>query len=340
MNWKNITKAGAAALLSLSMFTGCSNGTSAPAEEKPAEAAQTSTEGADLSGKTIGVLVVTTQSQWCNDIVAGVTEVADKNGAKVIVSDSQVSVDNEMSGFENLMNSDVDAIVVNAMNAAGLADLCKQAQEKGIYVIGWSELLGSYDALVTEDYDEEANMMADAIASYLDSKKIENAEMAEIWLADAANPDTNAGLFKAALDKAFDATLVQGKSVNIVNSQFATDSDTAMNQGEAILAANSNVNVIFTQSDEMGVAVAQAVTAQGKSADDIMICGLDGTDQALQAIASGSSPVQYTIYADPKTLGENIGKSIFTFFENGTKTDVETVYTLIDKSNAGSYTAN
>lgn len=334
MNWKKIAKVGASALLAAGLLVGCSSGTSTAAGTAETE---TASSGSESAGKTIGVLVVTSQSQWCNDIVAGVTSVADENGAKVIVSDSQVSVDNEMSGMENLINSDVDAIVVNAMNAAGLADLCKQAQDKGIYVIGWSELLGNYDALVTENYEEEANMMADAIASYIDSKGLEAAEMAEIWLADSANPDTNAGLFKAALDKAFDEKLVQGKGVNIVNSQYATDSDTAMNQGEAILAANPEVNIIFTQSDEMGVAVAQAVTAQGKTSDDIMICGLDGTDQAIQAIASGSSPLQYTIYADPETLGQNIAKSVFTFFNDGTKSDVETIYTLIDGTNAKDY---
>ena len=55
--------------------------------------------------------------------------------AKVIVSDSQVSVDNEISGMENLINAGCKAIVVNAMNPGGLADVCKEAQDKGVYII-------------------------------------------------------------------------------------------------------------------------------------------------------------------------------------------------------------
>lgn len=336
MKWTKVLAAALSGIITVTV-AGCGSGADTTATST-AQAARTLAEsGSDLSGKTIGVLVVTTQSQWCNDIISGVTEIADQNGDKVIVSDSQVSVDNELSGMENLINSGVDAIVVNAMNAAGLSDLCKQAREKGIYVIGWSELLGNYDALVTEDYDEEANMMADAIGSYIDEKGVEKAEMAEIWLADAANPDTNAGIFKAALESAFDRTLVTKRGVNVINSQYASDSATAMNQGEAILAANPDVKVIFTQSDEMGVAVSQAISAKGIDADQIMVCGLDGTDEAIKAIASGSSPLKATIYADAQTLGKNIGNSIMNFFSTGNASDVETVYTLIDQSNASQY---
>ena len=96
-----------------------------------------------------------------------------------------------------------------------------------------------------------------------------------IWLSDSANPDTTAGVFKEALEAEFEETLVKGKGVNLVNSQYATDSTKAMDVTEAILAANPDVKLIFCQSDEMGVAVAQTLEAKGVGKDEVMVCGLD-----------------------------------------------------------------
>ena len=296
--------------------------------------------GADTSnGATVGVLVVTTQSQWCNDLIAGVKEVCDANGMQVIVSDSQVSVDQEISGMENLINAGCSAIVVNCMNAAGLADLCKQAQDKGIYIIGWSEELGYYDAMVVEDKPAQSGMVADAIESYISAKGLEKPEMAAIWLADSNNPDTNAGQYKAAQESVFEERLVNGLGVSIVNSQYAADTNAAMNVAEAILAANPNVKVIFTQSDEMGVAVAQVVEAKGIAAGDILIVGLDGTAEAISNIAAGSNCMGATIYVDTVTIGRGCGNSIVNYLTDGTKADVVTEYTLIDAGNAADYVA-
>lgn len=108
--------------LCLGAMAGCSSDAgneSAPAES-PSEAITDAVESGEIDGAKVGVLVVSTQSQWCNDLIAGVTEVCEANGMQVIVSDSQVSVDQEIAGMENLINAGCDAIVVNCMNAAGL----------------------------------------------------------------------------------------------------------------------------------------------------------------------------------------------------------------------------
>ena len=309
----------------------------APEAEAKTETAAEAVEAVATEGATVGVLVVTTQSQWCNDIIAGVTEVCDANGAKVIVSDSQVSVDNEISGMENLLNAGCSAIVVNCMNAGGLVDVCAEAQAKGVYIIGWSEMLVNYDALVVEDREAEANMVADAITAFVQSKGLESTEMATIWLADANNPDTNAGLYKAAQENVFKTRLEEGLGVKTVNSQFAIDTNAAMNAAEAILAANPNVKVLFCQSDEMGVAVAQVLQAKGTAADDVFVIGLDGTDEAIKNVADPNSSMAATVFVDTVQLGRGVGESIFTFLNEGTKGDVVTGYTLITAENAGEY---
>lgn len=321
------------------LMAGCSSGDGESTESPgtPSEAISDAVESGEIEGSTVGVLVVTTQSQWCNDLIDGVEEVCDANGLDVIVSDSQVSVDMEISGMENLINAGCDAIVINCMNAAGLADLCQQAQEQGIYIIGFTEELGYYDAMVIEDKPLQSSMVVDAIEAYIAENELEAPEMATIWLADANNPDTNAGQYKAAQESAFEERLVDGLGVTIVNSQYASDTNAAMNTVEAILAANPDVKIIFTQSDEMGVAVAQVLEARGIAPGEVFIVGLDGTDEAIRNIAAGNTCMGATIYVDTVTIGRGCGTSVVNFLTDGTKSDIITEYTLIDAGNAADY---
>lgn len=321
------------AMMLLALVTGCSSKSPAESDSKTKE----STKSKEADGGTVGILIVTSGSQWCNDIVDSVTEAVKGDGYEVIVSDSQVSVDNELSGMENLINSGCKAIVVNAMNPSGLSDLCKQAQDKGIYIIGWSDLLVNYDALVAENPEEEADLIADAMADFVDESAGEGCEMAEIWLSDSANPDTTAGVFKEALEAEFEETLVKGKGVNIVNSQYATDSTKAMDVTEAILAANPNVKLIFCQSDEMGVAVSQTLEAKGIGKDEVMVCGLDGSEEALKVIAGNSSTLKSTVYANTKLVGQKVGEAICKYISDGTAEDVIAEYVLVNSDNASEY---
>lgn len=292
-------------------------------------------EAKAATGKKVGILVVTSGSQWCNSIIQEVTKVVEENGGEVIVSDSQVSVDNELSGMENLISSGCDAIVVNAMNPAGLSDLCKQAQEKGIYIIGWSDLLENYDVIVQEDPAQEAEMIAGAISDFVGDE--DAVEMAVIWLSDAQNPDTTTGIFKEALEAEFKTSLVEGKGMKLVNEQYAPDSTKAMEVAEAIITANPNVKVIFCQNDEMGVAVSQILQGKGYGPEDIMVCGLDGTEEALNMIAGGSSCLSNTVFSDTKAVGRKVGESICQYFEDGSKTEVAAEYVLVGTDNAADY---
>lgn len=312
------------------------------AADTQAAQTQSQTQSGDRqeSKGSIGILVVTTQSQWCNSVIDSVSKVVEAQGYDVMVSDSQASADNEISGMENLINAGCKAIVVNAMNPSGLADICKQAQDKGIYIIGWTDLLVNYDALVEEDTEAESAMIAEAIAEFARNKGAEGLEMATIWLADSANPDTTTGVFKTSLEKEFNSSLVEELGMNIVNSQYASDTTQAMNLTEAILAANPDVKVIFCQSDEIGVAVSQTLESRGIDKDEIMVCGLDGSNEAINVIAGGNSALQATVLADINKVGENVGNAICTYLTDGTTGNVSVDYVLINRDNAADYKAN
>ena len=58
----------------------------------------------------------------------------------------------------------------------------------------------------------------------------------------------------------------------------------------------------------MGVAVSQVLEARGAAPGDIMIIGLDGTDEAIRTIAAGTNCMTATVYVDTVAIGRDVYK--------------------------------
>ncbi len=55
------------------------------------------------------------------------------------------------------------------------------------------------------------------------------------------------------------------------------------------------------------MAVSQTLESRGIDKDEIMVCGLDGSNEAINVIAGGNSALQATVLADINKVGENVG---------------------------------
>ncbi|MGO3822817.1 MAG: substrate-binding domain-containing protein, partial [Vibrio casei] len=72
-----------------------------------------------------------------------------------------------------------------------------------------------------------------------------------------------------------------------------------LNVMENLLAANSDVQAVFAQNDEMALGALRAVQASGKN---ILIVGFDGTDDGISAVKRGM--LGATIAQQPALIGE------------------------------------
>ena len=75
----------------------------------------------------------------------------------------------------------------------------------------------------------------------------------------------------------------------------------AMNVAQNLLQADSSINAFYCMSDEMSLGCAQAAKALGR--DDVIICGIDGNENAMQAIKKGE--VTSTLDVKPIEIGAN-----------------------------------
>lgn len=96
-------------------------------------------------------------------------------------------------------------------------------------------------------------------------------------------------------------TLVQGdcKGVTIADEQSAAWTRTnAMDLTTNWVTAGRPIDVIFANNDEMAIGAIQALKAAGMSMDDVIVVGIDATQDALAAMAAGDLDV--TVFQNAK----------------------------------------
>ena len=97
------------------------------------------------------------------------------------------------------------------------------------------------------------------------------------------------------------ATLAAGdcKGVTIADEQTAAWTRTnAMDLTTNWITAGRPIDLIFANNDEMALGAIQALKASGVSMDDVIVVGIDATQDALAAMAAGDLDV--TVFQNAK----------------------------------------
>ncbi|AXL13269.1 sugar ABC transporter substrate-binding protein [Microbacterium foliorum] len=189
----------------------------------------------------------------------------------------------QIDAFTSFVDEDVDVILLSATEASGWEDSLKLAQEAEIPVI----LL-------------DRGIEPDDTSLYVTRIAPDNVEVAKevgTWAA-AEFPDggnyvvlegpAGVGVVNER-NQGFDEGL-GGSTLNKVDAQTANwSAEEGKSVFETMLKANNNdIQFVFAQNDEMGLGAAQAAEEAGLViGTDVKIATIDGTKNAMQALADG-----------------------------------------------------
>lgn len=189
----------------------------------------------------------------------------------------------QIDSFTSFVDEGVDVILLSATEASGWEDSLKRAQEAEIPVILLDRGIepdddSLYVTRIAPDNVEVAKEVgAWAAAEFPDGGNYIVLEgPAGVGVVNERNTGFDEGLGDSSLVKAAAQTAnwstEEGKSVT-----------------ETLLKSNNNdIQFIFAQNDEMGLGAAQAVTEAGLTVgEDVKIATIDGTKNAIQALADG-----------------------------------------------------
>ncbi len=251
--------------------------------------------GAALADLKVGVAMSQFDDTWLTylreDMGAKAKSVPE--GVTLQFEDARGDVVKQLSQVESFISQKVDAIIVNPVDTAATARITKEATDAGIPLIYVNRSpddrkIPAGVVVVASDDIKAGEMQGQYLADKLGGKG-----NVVILLGDLANNSTQ-GRTKGVkeilakypgikIDQEQSGTWLRQKGMDLVNDWIT--------QGRKF-------DAVFSNNDEMAIGAAMALKQAGVKEGSVLIGGVDGTPDGLNAVKKGDLAV--SVYQDAK----------------------------------------
>lgn len=286
--------------------------------------------GSAASAETIGVSMQSFDNNFQTLLREGINaRAAEVNGATVQIEDAQTDISKQLNQVNNFIAAGVDAIIMTLTDTSAAPGISEAAEKAGIPLVYLNlepENLGKLpekQAYVGSRETDSGRLGAEAACSLLKEKGKASDAQVYILMGDLAH--------QASRDRtsSFKETLAAGdcKGATIADEQSAAWTRTnAMDLTTNWITAGRPIDVVFANNDEMAIGAIQALKAAGVSMDDVIVVGIDATQDGLAAMAAGD--LDATVFQNAKgqsasavdaavslVRGETVDKNVWVPFE-------------------------
>ncbi|WP_019120914.1 sugar ABC transporter substrate-binding protein [Brevibacillus massiliensis] len=235
----------------------------------------------------------------------GVEQGAEKNGFELIHTNANGDAAKQVSDIEDMIQKGVNVIIVNPQDVDAIVPAIEKANQAGIPVIALDRgaSAGTLLSFLETDNVEMGRKAADYIAEKLKERHgdyVGNVVELQGLLGSTAARDRGKG-FNEQIEQKY-------PNIKIIARQAADfNQEKALNVMTNILQANPQIDAVFGHNDDNTVGAANAIDQAGRfkpleDKEHIIIIGIDGTRQAVQAIKDGR--IDATISQVPIEMGE------------------------------------
>ena len=251
--------------------------------------------GAALADMKIGVSMSQFDDTWLTYLRESMDKKAKSypDGVQLQFEDARSDVVKQLSQVESFISQKVDAIVVNPVDTAATRKITEAAVKAGIplvYVNRRPDDLKLPKGVVTvASNDLEAGEMQ---MQYLADKMGGKGDIV-ILLGDLANNSTT------NRTKGVKEVLAKYPNIKIEQEQTGTWlRDKGMTLVNDWLTQGRKFDAVVANNDEMAIGAAMALQQAGVDKGSVLIAGVDGTPDGLNAIKKGSLAV--SVFQDAK----------------------------------------
>jgi inositol transport system substrate-binding protein len=225
---------------------------------------------------------------------------------EIQVEDAQNDVGKQLDQINNFIASGVDAIVVNPVDTSAtqaMSDAALAGNTPLVYVNREPinvDSLPDNQAFVASDERESGTLETQEICDILAAAGKDPASV-YILMGELSN--------QAAVQRTqdIDDVIAAGNcavEINEIDRQTANWSrDEAQDLMTNWLSTGEPFDAVISNNDEMAIGAIQAMKASGISMDDVVVGGIDATQDALLAMAAGELDV--TVFQD--AAGQGVG---------------------------------
>ena len=255
-------------------------------------------------------------------------------GMDITVQNSNDDATIQVSQIENFIQSGVDAIIVAAVESNSVEDVCKSAQEAGIKVIAYTQVIENSDAQYLVDAYNTGYACGERAAQWI--KEVYGDEEIEWALQDLPKYpeiiDRANGIKEAIEELAPNAKLVATQPAEVMED--------GQKNAENFMQSNPNIKVICSIGSGGGAGANEGVKSyiSEDEYDKFGIFGIDATEQEIMNIINEDPQKSSVSLGGGAVHGEKL-IDIADNFRNNVEQEKDQYMpiTVIDSSNAQEY---
>ncbi|WP_068113488.1 sugar ABC transporter substrate-binding protein [Tropicimonas marinistellae] len=245
--------------------------------------------------ENIGVSMALFDDNFLTVLRNGIQELADgMEGVDVQIEDAENDVAKQLDQINNFVASGVDAIIVNPVDTSATEAMTAAASSAGVPLVYVNrepinvDSLPDNQAFVASNEIESGTLETFEICKMLRAQGLAGGARAYLMMGELSN--------QAAVQRTKDVDDVIGMDmcnfIEIVDRQTANWSrDQAQDLMTNWLSAGEEFHAVIANNDEMAIGAIQAMKAAGISMEDVVVGGVDATQDALAAMAAGDLDV-------------------------------------------------
>ncbi|MBP1843325.1 inositol transport system substrate-binding protein [Rhizobium petrolearium] len=251
--------------------------------------------------ETIGVSMALFDDNFLTVLRSGMQDYAKTlDGVTLQVEDAQNDVAKQQSQIQNFIAAGVDAIIVNPVDTDATTAMSKIAADAGIPLVYVNREPVNVDSLP----DKQAFVASEEIvAGTLETKEVcrllGGKGNVVIMMGELSNQGarmrTKAVHDVVAADECKGMKVVEEQTANWQRTQGA---DLVTNW----LSSGIEFDAVISNNDEMAIGAIQALKAAGKDMKNVVVAGVDATQDALAAMQAGD--LDATVFQDAAGQGK------------------------------------
>lgn len=222
-----------------------------------------------------------------------VEEYAKELGVELVVVSADDDVTKQNNDINDMITGGIDALIVNPINAEGIAPAIEACTKAEIPVITVDRnITEGYTAYVGRDNEAMGKLVGEALVEYLGGKEEAKGKILEIQ-------GTAGDTVMMARRDGFEAAVAEAPGLEVVQSAYCDYTRSkAVTATQDLLQSNDDIVAIYGHNDDMSLGAAQVV--QEKGIEGVAVCGVDGLMEAVIAINEGTYAI--TTMNDPGSL--------------------------------------
>lgn len=289
-------------------------GTTSTDESGESSDSNSTTEGSGDGTWKIGIANREITNDYNRLIAYGAQDVFEEAGCEVVMTDAEADVQKHNENIESLLNSDIDALLIQLGDNDQLAPLCAEAAEKGIPVVtaGISSHIDNTICDVNGDDALMATLLADAIFASIDY----SGDVYVFYVPGAPLLENRLAVFESVASMYPD--------INVVPMSTEHNVSRVQSQTEELLTANpeeGSIAAIVGTYDSLISGAVESVRQAGRT--EIVMGGIDGDQVSFQMLFQENTPFKVSVVMDANSIGETAANTLLGVL-NG-ETDPETV---------------